>query len=174
MQITIVQTEIETAIRNYILSQITVREDQRIDIDLRATRGAEGFQAVIDIRPDRDPEGTKTTQTTESKPAPRKEASPAAKSGPSASVTPSVFRKAEVTTTKVIKAKEEETPANDTAEDVEAKEDTVVPFEPTKKVEAQEAQEAQTAKADEEAKTEEAPRSIFAGLRKPVNQAASA
>lgn len=51
MQITIVQTEIETAIRNYIKSQITVNDNQKIDIELRATRGAEGFQAMIDIVP---------------------------------------------------------------------------------------------------------------------------
>lgn len=52
MQITIVQTEIEDAIRKHILSQVAVREGNRIDIDLRATRGAEGFQAIINIVPD--------------------------------------------------------------------------------------------------------------------------
>ena len=49
MQITIVQTEIEEAIKAHILSQISVKDNTRIDIDLKATRGAEGFQAVIDI-----------------------------------------------------------------------------------------------------------------------------
>jgi hypothetical protein len=52
MQITIVQTEIEDAIRKHILSQVAVREGNRIDIDLRATRGAEGFQAIINIVPE--------------------------------------------------------------------------------------------------------------------------
>lgn len=49
MQIIIVQSEIETAIRNHILSQITVNEGTEINIDLSATRGAEGFKATIDI-----------------------------------------------------------------------------------------------------------------------------
>ena len=49
MQIIIVQSEIETAIRNHILSLIDVKEGARIDIDLSATRGADGFKATIDI-----------------------------------------------------------------------------------------------------------------------------
>ncbi len=55
MQIIIIQTEIEEAIRNHILGQINVKDGQRIDIDLRATRGSDGFQAVIDIVPDSAP-----------------------------------------------------------------------------------------------------------------------
>ncbi|QWY83516.1 holliday junction resolvase RusA-like protein [Rhizobium phage RHph_X2_28B] len=51
MQITIVQSEIEAAITAYIKSQITVNENMDVNIELRATRGAEGFQAVIDIVP---------------------------------------------------------------------------------------------------------------------------
>lgn len=49
MQITLVQVEIEEAIRQYVNTQINVREGMRIDIDLKATRGAEGYQAFIDI-----------------------------------------------------------------------------------------------------------------------------
>ena len=49
MKITINQAEIEEAITKHILSQITVKEGMNINIDLRATRGAEGFQADIDI-----------------------------------------------------------------------------------------------------------------------------
>ena len=52
MQITLVQTEIETAIRNYIHSQIVVKEGMKIDIILKATRGDEGTTAIIDITPD--------------------------------------------------------------------------------------------------------------------------
>lgn len=50
MRITIVQTEIEEAIRDKIRSQIQLKEGVEIDIILRATRGAEGYQADIDIR----------------------------------------------------------------------------------------------------------------------------
>lgn len=49
MQITINQVEIEKAIEARIRSQIMVRDGFRIDIDLKATRGPEGYQAVIDI-----------------------------------------------------------------------------------------------------------------------------
>ena len=52
MQITLVQTEIETAIRNYIHSQIVVKEGMKIDIILKATRGDEGTTAIIDITPE--------------------------------------------------------------------------------------------------------------------------
>ena len=49
MQITIVQAEIEQAITDFIHRQINVREGMLIQIDLKATRGDAGFQAVIDI-----------------------------------------------------------------------------------------------------------------------------
>lgn len=52
MQITLVQTEIETAIRNYIHSQIVVKDGMKIDIILKATRGDEGTTAIIDITPE--------------------------------------------------------------------------------------------------------------------------
>ena len=51
MQITIVQTEIEQAIENYVKSMISVNDDQKISIDLKATRGDTGMQAFIDIVP---------------------------------------------------------------------------------------------------------------------------
>lgn len=49
MQITLVQPEIEAAIVNFITSQIAVRPEMRIDIVLAATRGEDGFTAIIDI-----------------------------------------------------------------------------------------------------------------------------
>ena len=52
MQITLVQNEIETALRNYVTSLLNVREGHRIDITLKATRGEDGSTAVIDIVPD--------------------------------------------------------------------------------------------------------------------------
>lgn len=51
MQIIIVQSEIEEAIEKHIREQITVKDDHRIDIELRATRGEDGYQAIIDIVP---------------------------------------------------------------------------------------------------------------------------
>jgi hypothetical protein len=49
MQITINQAEIEQAIEARVRSQIMVQAGFKIDIDLKATRGPEGYQAVIDI-----------------------------------------------------------------------------------------------------------------------------
>lgn len=67
MQITIVQTEIESAIIAHIKSQVAIRDDQEITVDLRATRGAEGYQAVIDIRPK---EGGQTSSSAPDGPEP--------------------------------------------------------------------------------------------------------
>jgi hypothetical protein len=52
MKITINQVEIEAAITAYIMSQVSIRPGQRISIDLKATRGSEGYSAEIDIQPE--------------------------------------------------------------------------------------------------------------------------
>ena len=49
MRITLIQSEIETAIINYINAQVNVREGMSIVVDLSATRGENGFTATIDI-----------------------------------------------------------------------------------------------------------------------------
>lgn len=51
MQITLNQNEIETALRQYVETQVNLREGQDITIDLKAGRGPEGFTATIDIVP---------------------------------------------------------------------------------------------------------------------------
>ena len=51
MQIIITQSEIESAIKSYIMEQIHVKPNMTITIDLKATRGAEGATAIIDIAP---------------------------------------------------------------------------------------------------------------------------
>lgn len=63
MQIMLNQDEIEDAIRNHVLSQLAIREDQEISIDLRAGRGENGFTATLDVRP-------RLEQTNKPKPAP--------------------------------------------------------------------------------------------------------
>ena len=52
MQIILAQNEIELALTEYIHRQINVREGMHIEIDLAATRGQQGFTAMIDIVPD--------------------------------------------------------------------------------------------------------------------------
>ncbi len=49
MQITIVQAEIEEAIKSYVTGQIALKPGQEVTIDLKATRGAEGYQAIINV-----------------------------------------------------------------------------------------------------------------------------
>lgn len=51
MQISINQREIELAIEKHVREQVAVRDDQVVKIDLKATRGPEGYQAYIDIVP---------------------------------------------------------------------------------------------------------------------------
>lgn len=65
MQIIIVQSEIETAIRNHILDQIHVKDGMQIDIVLRATRGDEGTTAVIDIVPMKNTDASAAKQTSQ-------------------------------------------------------------------------------------------------------------
>ena len=49
MRIIIVQSEIEIAIRNHVLTQIVVKEGQKISIEFKNTRGEDGFTAEVDI-----------------------------------------------------------------------------------------------------------------------------
>lgn len=50
MRIIIVQAEIELAIRQYILTQIAVKEGQDISIEFKNTRGDDGATAEINIQ----------------------------------------------------------------------------------------------------------------------------
>ncbi len=49
MQITLNQAQIEQAITDYIGARLTLAPTQALEIDLRATRGAEGYTAVVDV-----------------------------------------------------------------------------------------------------------------------------
>lgn len=73
MKITIVQAEIETAIADYILGQMTINDDQELAIDLSATRGADGMTAEIIVKPkastDAPARKKPAASTTASKPA---------------------------------------------------------------------------------------------------------
>lgn len=51
MQITLVQNEIEQALKNYINDIMSVKEGMEITITMKATRGDEGNTAIIDIMP---------------------------------------------------------------------------------------------------------------------------
>ncbi len=51
MQIILVQSEINEALKNYVMSQINIKDDMEVSIDLAATRGEDGFKATISIVP---------------------------------------------------------------------------------------------------------------------------
>lgn len=51
MKITIGQSEIESAVKTYILSLMTLAEGASIDVDFSATRGPDGLTANINVTP---------------------------------------------------------------------------------------------------------------------------
>lgn len=172
MQITITQAEIETAIRNYTLALIAVREDMRIDIELRATRGAEGYTAVIDINPAGGPDGGEAIPESpkvepeakvEAKPEPKTE-TPAVEVEAEApkrktKAVGSIFKKsAPVADTQALEPTVPETAAEETAPELAPANEDDVPFEADVK-----------ADSTPEAEPAEKPRSIFSKLQKPVN-----
>jgi hypothetical protein len=64
MKITIVQLEIEEAIRQYVQSRIQVQDGMEITMDFTSTRGDDGLIAAIDISPAKAPaKGAKGTVT---------------------------------------------------------------------------------------------------------------
>lgn len=155
MQITLVQFEIEQAITNYILEQVTVKEGMQIKIDLSATRGAEGFKATIDIVP-QDFVGSGVSGGTEEaasqpKVNARVEPKEETRSAPKASA--AVSKPEPKVETKAVAQPEPE------VEEAAAVEDT-----PFKGDEAEAAEEEQA-----EAPKETKPASLFAGLTRPRN-----
>lgn len=56
MQITITQTEIEEAIDQYIRKRVRMAEFTPLAVDLKASRGSDGFTATIDLVDDQEAE----------------------------------------------------------------------------------------------------------------------
>lgn len=115
MQITIVQAEIEQAITDFIHRQINVRDGMLIQIDLKATRGDHGFQAVIDIV---DPNSATVASAPKQEKA-EPEQAPIPEPAPTVVVTPATPAvAAPVTRTRVVRAAKavpEEKPAEPVA-----------------------------------------------------------
>jgi hypothetical protein len=51
MQLILTQNDIELALKNYVNSLLTINGDTEITVELKATRGADGSTAIIDILP---------------------------------------------------------------------------------------------------------------------------
>lgn len=158
MQLILVQSEVEQAIKDYVGKLINIAPDTQVDIDLTATRGSEGVKAVIELTPASANKAEAPFDTTPNSPVPtavstgtgrgpgrpRKVQPPAPEPEPEPVV--------------------EETPelAQDGAELAsEAPADTDTEAEATEL-----AEEAPVAPA---APPATAPRSLFANLRKPQN-----
>lgn len=171
MQIQLVQTEIEQALRNYINGLINIKEGTQINIDLSAGRGADGFKATIDIvaladqaqtavkaetKPADEKPVTKADPKTEKRTA-QQEAQVAAQTQASADVKPE---------TKPEVKPETQTETGAVAGSATVAGDDTVVEEPQQAEPVQaEAGEAQTEGG------EKAPRkSLFGGLTKPVNE----
>lgn len=172
MQIIIVQSEIETAIRNHILSLIDIKEGARIDIDLSATRGADGFKATIDIV-------SGDAQPTQAQPAPVEE--PQTTQAAEVNKTPEKGLKIAET---VRRARKPAAPVQEATAPAEEPVETDPPFEtdsPAAETVIENDPELDAAHVEEEAPpsdtdqpepaTQPAPaRSLFANLGKPVNE----
>ena len=145
MQITLIQSEIEQALKNYINDIMSVKDGMEIEIQLKATRGEEGTTAIIDIVPQKPKaaRGGRTSGEVPAKAEPVKAAAAPAKAEPAPAV-----------------AEAEPEPVAESVAEAEADDAEQV---------AEQAQEPAPVEA-EQAPAEEAPRkSLFAGLSKPQN-----
>lgn len=92
MQITLIQSEIEQALKNYINDIMSVKDGMEIEIQLKATRGEEGTTAIIDIVPQKPktPRGGRTSGEIPAKAEPVKAAAAPVKAEPAQAVAESV------------------------------------------------------------------------------------
>lgn len=167
MQLTIVQSEINTAIERFVRSMIKLEDNVRIDIQLRATRGEEGATAIIDIVEATAEEPARDPAPVEPKPLAIEE-------------TVRKARKPRTTTPANEPAPSNERPPADTPSQLVAPaEEEEVPV-PAGSVEPNEEEEVETPAASEAVEEEneeranepvaETPRqSLFAGLSRPKN-----
>lgn len=159
MQVTLIQSEIEQALVNYINDQINVKPGMRITIELRATRGETGMQALVDIVPD-----NVVATVVEAAPSVEAPAQPAVRARPAIVPKAAVTRVAPVTPQAVVANPEPEpTPLVDLLVQDEPVEPELEPVA----VAADEPVEPEVAAAPPKRS------SIFAGLQKPVNTPAA-
>lgn len=163
MQIIIVQAEIEEAIEARIREQLVIQEGFRVDIELKATRGEEGYQAMIDIVPANAERKARTEE------APIQTAVTKAKGTTAAPRAPKAVTKA------AIPAVAEEPPISAVAQATELAEDEA-PFDNAVDVAAAPIEPAVTAEAAVESNEEETPvapatkrPSLFGNMTAPVN-----
>lgn len=167
MQIIIVQAEIEQAITAHILSQVQVREGMRIDIDLSATRGPEGFRATINIVPkDSDRQTGEPEREPVREPAPEPEEPSKAPAPAKVTRQPRVVKAAEPAP-KAVETVEE--PAAELAEAARPEAEAPVEAEATTTGEEGQGGTTSTSSTTEAAPATGAGKSLFGGLKRPEN-----
>lgn len=180
MQVTLNQSEIETAITNYISDIMTVKDGMAVNITLRATRGEEGTTAVIDILPiGQAPAPVAAPAPTPAPVSPRK-ATVVKKPEPTAAAAPAptpIPPSAELASPESGSTAGADGTAGDAQGAGDAGEgDTTgsdaggAPFVADTTQGTLNQEVAQAASNEAEAKPAERPKSLFANLRKPVNQ----
>jgi len=163
MQLILTQSDIETALINYVNELVNIKDGMSISVDLKATRGADGATAIIDISPAKAV--TATAKAEPVKPTvltnkPTVQAKPEVKADPK--VEPKVDPKPEVVDEpETGSAAEVAADANADAQAIEGQA-TVVDND---ELEAKADPVVETPAADAAAK----PKSLFEGLRKPKN-----
>lgn len=160
MQIILAENEIKQAIEEFVFKSMNVNEDKAIDIDIKATRGADGTTAVIDIVDLKGdtPEPVKDVKTPDKK-----------KPGPK----PKAVDKPQAST---IACDDQEAPDPEPAETEaqpdfeEESEETTAPKETESEAEEDDGSVVDPVEDKSEAEAEPAPKkSLFAGLGKPKN-----
>ena len=174
MKIIIVQAEIEQAIRDYINSQLNVKDGHEIQIDLAATRGENGFTATIDIVAASDAPKAPVIEAPAPAPAPTPAPTPAPKKETKAEA-------AVVASTASVKVapppveKKEEPVSNQGKEEppVDGMKETSAPTNTSSDTPTPGDAAPSSTEAPQAAPSGDAPaapaRSLFAGLKKPVN-----
>lgn len=162
MQITLTQADIETAILTHLNTKLKFEEGFTPSIELKATRGPEGFTAIIDLDDDKSTgKAPRQTRQKVEKPA-DPPAAPEAESDKAESVKQTTAPETAQEAAEVL-ADEEATAVPDNTSTAEQAADAAESGQP-------ETTDA-TAEEEEEVSAGEKPRSIFAGLSKPRNPA---
>lgn len=163
MQIKLIQTEIEEAVRNFIQEQVSVKEGMEINISFSATRGEEGLIASVEIARADDAKGDQGghTHTAERAPAPSAAPAAIAVAAGTAEVAPAAP-----------KATRRSASATAAAPTAAPKPDPVVAAQPEPELipaEAEQSGDPVVAETAEEAPAPAAGKSLFGALKTPSN-----
>jgi hypothetical protein len=168
MQLILTQTDIEIALIDYANKVITVKDGMSITVELKATRGADGATAIIDISPAQNTPAAKSPEVQTPATAKAEPTKPATK--PAATQKPVAASKASEV---IEQAASKEVPV-ETGTEAADELDQVETTNTTPQIDTNEGAEAamaETAEAEPEAEAEvKTPaKSLFANLRTPRN-----